>query len=73
MSKLHGDQPQGEEVRHERGELRKPLDRHSEPEQGSTSMPPNDGHMRDIRRDPGTDPRTETAPTGTPVVDGGNG
>ncbi|TZF88399.1 hypothetical protein [Cognatilysobacter lacus] len=73
MSKLHGDQPQDEEVRHERGELRKPIDRHSEPEQGGTLTPPNDGDMRDLRRDPAAEPRTETAPTGTPTADGGNG
>ena len=72
MSKLHGDQPQGEEVRWEKGELRKPLDRHSEPEQGGSITPPNDGHMRDRRRDPAAEPRTETAPTGTPREDGGN-
>ena len=57
MSKLHGDRPQGEEVRFEQGELRKP----------------DDGHERDRRRDPATEPRTETAPAGTPSVDGGNG
>jgi hypothetical protein len=73
MSKLHGDQPQGEEVRFERGELRKPDDRLDQPGQGGSVTPPNDGHMRDVLRDPAAEPRTETAPSGTPVVDGGNG
>jgi hypothetical protein len=73
MSKLHGDQPQGEEVRFEQGELRKPDDRSDQPGQGANLTPPDDGHMRDLRRDPAADPRTETAPTGTPVADGGNG
>ena len=73
MSKLHGDRPQGEEVRFEQGELRKPDDRHEEPGQGGSLTPTNDGHERDRRRDPATEPRTETAPAGTPSVDGGNG
>jgi hypothetical protein len=73
MSKLHGDQPRDEEVRFEQGELRKPDDRGDQPGQGANLTPPNDGHMRDLRRDPQAEPRTETAPGGTPVVDGGNG
>lgn len=73
MSKLHDDQPPGEEVRHEQGELRKPFDRHDQPDQGGSMTPPNDGHMRDLRRDPVAEPRTETSPSGTPTVDGGNG
>lgn len=73
MSKLRDDQPEREEVRHEQGELRKPLDRHSQPEQGGSLTPPNDGHQRDVRRDPAAEPRTETAPQGTPRRDGGNG
>jgi hypothetical protein len=73
MSKLHGDQPQHEEVRFEQGELRKPDDRSDQPGQGANLTPPDDGHMRDVRRDPLAEPRTETAPAGTPVVDGGNG
>lgn len=73
MSKLHNDQPRNEEVRFEQGELRKPDDRHSQPGQGGTLTPPNDGHQRDLRRDPAAEPRTETAPAGTPRADGGNG
>ena len=73
MSKLHDDQPANEEVRFERGELRKPDDRHDQPQQGGSLTPPNDGHMRDVRRDPVAEPRTETAPEGTPRVGGGNG
>ena len=71
MSKLHGDDPKGEEVRFEQGELRKPDDRHDQPEQGGSLTPPNDGHQRDLRRDPRAEPRTETAPAGTPESDGG--
>ena len=73
MSKLQGDAPAGEEVRFEQGELRKPDDRHSQPEQGGSLSPPNDGHQRDLRRDPAAEPRTETAPDGTPRSEGGNG
>lgn len=73
MSTLQGDRPQGEEVHVEQGELRKPLDRHEEPGQGGSLSPPNDGHERDRRRDPQVEPRTETAPEGTPRADGGNG
>ena len=73
MSTLRGDQPNNEEVHVERGELRKPHDRHEEPGQGGSLTPPNDGHERDRRRDPATEPRTETAPQGTPRVDGGTG
>ncbi|MGY3266480.1 hypothetical protein [Lysobacter sp. HA35] len=73
MTKLHGDDPNHEEVRFERGELRKPDDRHDQPGQGAVLTPPNDGHERDIRRDPLAEPRTETAPEGTPRADGGNG
>ncbi|TBR12960.1 MAG: hypothetical protein EPO46_03750 [Lysobacter sp.] len=62
MSTLHDDQPLNEEVRHERGELRKPLDRHDQPGQGAVLTPPNDGHERDLRRDPAAEPRTETSP-----------
>ena len=72
MSKLHNDQPRDEEVRFEQGELRKPDDRTDQPGQGADLTPPNDGHMRDLRRDPTAEPRTETAPAGTPPVDGGN-
>lgn len=68
MSKLRNDQPAHEEVRHEAGELRRPGDRHDQPEQGGSHWPPNDGHQRDLRRDPEAEPRTETAPAGTPAV-----
>lgn len=60
MSKLQNDQPAGAEVHHDRGELRKPLDRHSQPEQGGDITPPNDGHERDRRRDPQAEPRVES-------------
>jgi hypothetical protein len=72
MSKLHGDQPRNEEVRVEQGELRKPDDRGDQPGQGANLTPPDDGHMRDVRRDPQAEPRTETAPAGTAPRDGGN-
>ncbi|WP_133501456.1 hypothetical protein [Cognatilysobacter terrigena] len=72
MTKLHGDDPKNEEVRFEQGELRKPDDRTDQPGQGANLTPPNDGHMRDVRRDPDAEPRTETAPLGTPREDGGN-
>jgi hypothetical protein len=62
MSKLRDDQPAHQEVHHDAGELRKPLDRHSQPEQGGSLSPPDDGHERDRRRDPDAEPRTETAP-----------
>lgn len=73
MSTLRGDQPKNEEVHVERGELRKPQDRHEEPGQGGSLSPPNDGHERDRCRDPAAEPRTETAPQGAPRADGGNG
>lgn len=60
MSKLHGDTPKNEEVRHEQGELRKPDDRDDQPGQGADLSTPNDGHMRDIRRDPAAEPRVES-------------
>lgn len=66
MSKLHGDDPKNEEVRFEQGELRKPDDRHDQPGQGADLTPPNDGHQRDLRRDPAVEPRTESTPAGTP-------
>lgn len=69
MSKLHGDAPPTTEVRFSQGELRKPDDRHDQPGQGADLTPPNDGHQRDLRRDPATEPRTETAPAGTPPAD----
>lgn len=51
MSKLHGDEPGYEEVRFERGELRKPDDRHDQPGQGAVLTPPNDGYPRDAVHD----------------------
>ena len=65
MSTIRNDQPAHGEVHHEAGELRKPMDRHYQPEQGGSHTPPNDGHERDKRRDPVAEPRTETAPEGT--------
>ncbi|AXK73146.1 hypothetical protein DWG18_13215 [Lysobacter sp. TY2-98] len=62
MSKLHGDEPGYEEVRFERGELRKPDDRHDQPGQGAVLTPPTDGHAHDARRDPSLVPRAETQP-----------
>jgi hypothetical protein len=70
MSTLRNDQPANEEVRHEAGELRKPLDRHDQPEQGGAHWAPDDGHMRDLRRDPAAKPRTETAPGAAPGTGG---
>lgn len=67
MSKIKHQQPEADEVFHSRGELRKPQDRHNQPGQGGTHTPPNDGHQRDIRRDPEAEPRVETAPMGTPA------
>lgn len=69
MSTLKHDHPAHAEVHHEAGELRRPLDRHDQPGQGGTHSAPNDGHERDIRRDPVVEPRTETAPLGTPGAD----
>ena len=66
MSTLKNDQPAHEEVHHEAGELRRPFDRHDQPGQGGQHWAPNDGHMRDQRRDPEAEPRSETAPAGTP-------
>lgn len=66
MSKLKNDQPVRDEVHHEAGELRRPTDRHDQPDQGGSHVAPNDGHERDRRRDPDAEPRSETAPTGTP-------
>ena len=53
MSTLRNDQPVDEEVQTERGELRKPGDRHNQPGQGADLTPPNDGNVRDPRHDPG--------------------
>lgn len=66
MSTLKNDQPAHAEVHHAAGELRRPHDRHDQPEQGGAHWAPNDGHMRDTRRDPAAEPRSETAPAGTP-------
>lgn len=66
MSKIKDLQPRDEEVFLEAGELRKPDDRHAQPGQGGSISPPNDGHQRDIDRDPAREPRVETAPAGTP-------
>jgi hypothetical protein len=60
MSKINGDQPANEEVHHESGELRRPMDRHNQPEQGGVHSRPNDGHERDRRRDPDAEPRVES-------------
>ena len=73
MTKLHGDDPKNEEVRFERGELRKPDDRHDQPGQGAALTPPNDGHMRDRRRDAIAEARVENAFADVPHVDGGLG
>jgi len=66
MSKLRNDRPENAEVDHAAGELRRPLDRHDQPEQGGQHWAPDDGHERDKRRDPEAEPRSETAPAGTP-------
>lgn len=62
MTKLHGDDPKNEEVRFERGELRKPDDRHDQPGQGAVLTPPADGHAHDGRRDPSVVHRAESKP-----------
>ena len=59
MSTLHDDQPGDDEVRTQRGELRKPSDRSNQPGQGADLTPPEDGQMRDIRRDPAAEPREQ--------------
>lgn len=59
MSTLRNDQPGESEVRSGEGELRKPQDRHDQPEQGGSITPPDDGHERDRLRDPTRDPRVE--------------
>ena len=59
MSKLRNDAPREAEVRLREGELRKPDDRSDQPGQGADLTPPNDGHLRDRRRDPEREPRTE--------------
>lgn len=71
MSTLRNDAPGDREVHHEAGELRRPMDRHSQPGQGGEHAAPNDGHERDRRRDPTAEPRTETSPAGTPPSMGG--
>ncbi|MFC0676319.1 hypothetical protein ACFFGH_00460 [Lysobacter korlensis] len=59
MSKIPNRHPPGEAVDHERGELRKPLDYASQPEQGGDISIPNPGHVN-----PYTDQaaREDTAP-----------
>ena len=67
MSTLRNDQPANAEVDHAAGELRRPLDRQDQPGQGGQHWAPDDGHQRDLRRDSDAEPRTETAPAGTPA------
>ena len=59
MTTRRDDQPAGEEVRTQRGELRKPGDRSNQPGQGADLTPPDDGHMRDLHRDRAREPRVE--------------
>ncbi|HZX76225.1 hypothetical protein [Lysobacter sp.] len=60
MSKLHGDHVPGHDPADTRkGELRKPDDRDDQPGQGADLTPPDDGQMRDLRRDPSREPREE--------------
>jgi len=52
MSKIPHSHPPSEEVHVDKGELRKPMDRHWQPEQGGDLTPPNPGRMN---------PRTDQA------------
>ncbi|RPE76925.1 hypothetical protein [Vulcaniibacterium tengchongense] len=60
MSKRRGDRPDADEVHTGQGELRKPMDRGDQPGQGAGVAPPDDGRMRDLRRDPVREPRRES-------------
>ena len=60
MSTFKNDHPADAEVRGGEGELRNPQNRHDQPEQGGSSVPPNDGHERDRLRDTSRDPGAES-------------
>lgn len=59
MSKLHRNDRGLDEPDTRTGELRKPDDRDDQPGQGANLTPPDDGTVRDERRDESREPREE--------------
>lgn len=61
MSKIPGRTPSGVEADHRHGELRKPGDRASQPGQGGSVDPPNEGHANPRRADRPAGPLNDQA------------